>query len=100
MADRPVKTIKNLACMDGVEVAIFTNDKGYSLSIQHSYKTQTGEWKHAKSFFPKSIPGLIIALHEAHSWIQRAYEAKRNPEPDLTPAVAEDSSDGGEELPF
>jgi len=55
---------------NGIEVAVWQNDKGppYSVTVRRSYK-KGEEWKQTDSFSDADLPLLVKLLDLAHSWI-------------------------------
>lgn len=62
---------------NGVSVAVWKNDKGYSLSIQKSYKDEDGEYQTSESYFPSDALVLAGLLNHAHMWIAEKREQER-----------------------
>jgi len=55
---------------NGVDVAIWENRTGYSLTVQKRYKDkQTNEYKVSSSYYDKDVDTLIDLLKEARAWI-------------------------------
>ena len=55
---------------NGVDVAIWENRTGYSLTVQKRYKDkQTNEYKVSSSYYDKDVDTLIDLLKEARAWM-------------------------------
>ena len=55
---------------NGVDVAIWENRTGYSLTVQKRYKDkQTGEYKVSTSYYDRDVDALIELLKEARAWM-------------------------------
>jgi hypothetical protein len=56
--------------VNGIEVAVWQNDKGppYSVTISRSYK-KGEEWKQTDSFSGDDLPLLAKLIDHAHTWI-------------------------------
>ena len=55
---------------NGVDVAIWENRTGYSLTVQKRYKDkQTGEYKVSSSYYDRDVDVLIKLLQEARAWM-------------------------------
>jgi transposase len=55
---------------NGVDVAIWENRTGYSLTVQKRYKDkQTNEYKVSTSYYDKDVDVLIELLKEARAWM-------------------------------
>jgi hypothetical protein len=55
---------------NGVDVAVWENRTGYSLTVQKRYKDkQTGEYKVSSSYYDKDVDALLELLKEARAWM-------------------------------
>jgi len=67
---RPLKQFK----AGGVEVAVWDNEKGKSISMQRTYKDKNEDWKHTSSLNPSDIPKAVLALNKAYEYLTMKLE--------------------------
>jgi len=65
----PVQKLRAWTGSSAVEVAVWSNDSGYSVTWHRSYK-QGDNWQKTQSLFPQDMLPLAQLLNQAWAWIQ------------------------------
>ena len=64
-ATQPVKRFRSY----GIEASVWEHDKGYSVTLRKSYKTDDGSYKETNTYFMDDLPRLGLVAAEAYRFI-------------------------------
>lgn len=77
---KPAASLKTAAA-PGLQVAIWENERGFSVTIGKRFKTKDGTWSDASSFFASDLPALSALCSRALTVIDKLEANKRGSEP-------------------
>lgn len=81
MSEKPIKVIK----ATGLELAVWKNDHGLSVTVRKNYKTKEGEWKTTNSLSLWDLPVLSSLATVAFARVLDFEERKKASAPVAPP---------------